>query len=179
MTQQRLHSSLAPIDVLTREELDASVHRALQDALRQRYLGVGEIRFPRIAILATGATVNVGAVSNNEVPCGPEQGDFWIVRRMIVKSNNFADTAKYILFRGSTPSDIANAYGPVNLLEGFTAAGAGQSVGVGFYPTSKSISLEPGEQIYALVTGATAGNIYFLDGEALRVPAEMKAKLLS
>lgn len=179
MTQQRLHSSLAPIDVLTREELDATMHKALQDAMRQRYLGVGVIRFPRIAIQAAAATVNVGAVSNSEVPCGPEQGDFWIVRRMIVKSNVFTDTAKYILFRGSTPSDLTNAYGPVNLLETFAAAGAGQPVGMGFYPPQKSISLEPGEQIYALVTGATIGNIYFLDGEALRVPAEMKAKLLS
>jgi hypothetical protein len=73
---------------------------------------------------------------------------------------------------------VTNAYGMVNMLDAFTAAGAGLPVGVGFYPGTKSIYLQPGQQIYAQVLGATVNNIYQLDGEAIRVPAEMKGKIL-
>jgi hypothetical protein len=177
MPEQRLHSALAPIDVLTRIELEEVLHNQLDASVRDIYRGLDIVRFPRILIQATGANVNLGALSNDEVPCGPSQGDVWAVRRVIVKSNVFTDAAKYLIFRGSTPSDIANGYGVLNLLDAFTAAGAGLPVGVGFYPSSRAILLQPGEQIYALVTGATSGNIYMLDGEGIRVPAEMKGKL--
>jgi hypothetical protein len=179
VAEQRLHSALAPIDVLTRIELEETLHKEMGARDRQRYLGLDLVRFPRITILAVAATVNVGAVGNDEVPCGPSSGDFWQLRRVIVVSNAFGDTAKYILFRGSAPSDAANAYGPLNLLEGFTAAGAGQPVGVGYYPATKSVFLQPGEQIYAQVLGATVGNVYVMSGEAIRVPAEMKGKILA
>lgn len=176
MGEQRLHSALAPVDILTRLEHEAVMHKALNEAVRQRYWGIESQRFPRAMVTATATTVNL---FSNEAPTGPEQGDFWEVRRVVVKSNNFADTAKYLLFRGTSPSDIGNAYGPFNLVEGFAAAGAGQPVGVGYYPSSKSLALQPGEQLYALVVTATIGNVYMLDGEAIRVPAEMKGKILS
>jgi hypothetical protein len=176
MGEQRLHSALAPVDILTRLEHEAVMHKALDEAVRSRYWGVESQRFPRAMVTATGATVNL---FSTEAPTGPEQGDFWEVRRVVVKSNSFSDAGKYLLFRGTSPSDITNAYGPFNLIDAFTAAGAGQPVGVGFYPSSKSLALQPGEQLYALVTGATAGNVYMLDGEAIRVPAEMKGKILS
>lgn len=259
MAEQRLHSSLGPIDVLTQLELENTLHRGLDTMIRERYRGVDIMRFPRILIQATSTTVNLGAVGNNEAPAGPSSGDFWVVRRVVIKSNVLTDTARYILFRGSSPSDIQNAYGPVNMLEGFvppvnqaaisspaigaspstyvntnsvpvnvtvsggtvttiavngqtitgvtsgtftlqpgsyitvtytvapttytivnalSSTGLGLNVNVGFYPGTKSIGLEPGEQIYALVTGATVGNIYVLDGEGIRVPAEMKGKIL-
>jgi hypothetical protein len=176
MGEQRLHNALAPVDILTRLEHEAVMHHALNAALKEKYRGVEAQRFPRCMVEATGASVNL---FSTEAPTGPEQGDFWEVRRVVVKSNIFTDTAKYILFRGSSPSDIGNAYGPFNLIEAFAAAGAGQAVGVGYYPSSKSLALQPGEQLYALVTGATAGNVYMLDGEAIRVPSEMKGKILS
>jgi hypothetical protein len=127
-------------------------------------------------VTAIAVTVNV---FSNEAPTGPEQGDFWDVRRLVVKSSVSTDTAKYLVFRGTTPSDVLNAYGPFNLIDAFSAAGAGLAVGVGYYPASKSLCLQPGEQLYALVTGGTIGNVYMLDGEAIRVPAEMKGKILS
>jgi hypothetical protein len=178
MVEQRIHSALGPIDLLTREEMEQTLHKEMDAMVRERYRGIDIVRFPRIVIQAAAATVNVGAVGNDEVPCGPSQGDVWQVRRVNVKSNNFADTAKYLLFRGSTPSDTANSYGPLQLIEAFTAAGAGQPVGQGYYPATKSLWLQPGEQIYAQVLGATIGNIYVLDGEAIRCPAEMKGKIL-
>lgn len=180
MAEQRLHSALAPIDVLTRLEMEEILHKGLGNYTRELYRGVGEMRFPRIVQTAATTTIQLGAIEANEAPIGPEQGDFWSVRRIIVKSSVLADTAKYVLYRGSTPSDVANAYGVFNLLDAF-AGGAtpGLNVNVGFYPSSKSITLEPGEQIYAQVFSATVGNQYMLDGEAIRVPAEMKGKVLN
>jgi hypothetical protein len=256
MTVQRLHSGLAPIDVLTRIEHEEVMHHGLDRLLRNRYSGVESQRFPRTYTIAAATTVNIFPGSGEAI-LGPEEGDFWEVRRMVVKSNSFTDGAKYLLFRGSAPTDLANAYGPNNLLDGIQAAGfttlaapavpasgvavqntsnqsyvvvisggtatstsvngivvgggdgtftvpafgsisvtysvaptwtwaatqsanpLGLNVNIAFYPSSKSVTLQPGEQLYALVFGATVGNSYTVDGEAIRVPAEMKGKILS
>jgi hypothetical protein len=177
MAQQRLHSALAPIDILTREEMEEIQSAGLDAAIRERYRGIDTARFPKATTRATATSVNLFSDSN-EAPSGPEQGDVWMIRRVVVKSSVLTDTAKYVLFRGSAPSDVSNAYGIGNLLDAFVAAGAGSPVNVGFYPSNKAVLLQPGEQIYALVTGATVGNQYQLDGEAIRCPAEMKGKLL-
>lgn len=177
MAEQRLHSQLAPIDVLTREELSQELHAEFGGLERERYRGLELQRFPFFTTVATAATQPM-FTSNDETPCGPEQGDIWMVRRALVKGFLLADTAKYILFKGSAPSDVANAYTGRFLMEGFTAGAAGQAVGIGFYPGTKAIFLQPGEQIYAQLLGATIGNQYMLEGEAIRCPAEMKGKLL-
>jgi hypothetical protein len=176
MGEQRLHSALAPVDILTRLEHEAVMHNALNSALREKYRGVENQRFPR--------TYGSGAVTLNlfdpNAPCGPEQGDFWEVRRIIVKSSVLADTAKYVIYRGTTPSDPTSAYSDMFLLEaGVGGASPGLNVNVGYYPGSQAVSLYGGEQIYCQVLGATIGNTYVLEGEAIRVPAEMKGKLLS
>lgn len=177
MTTQRLHSNLAPIDVLTREEMEQLLDTNFDRELRERFRGLDIARVPVSPITATTATVNL-FTGNDQTPWGPEQGDCWMLRRVNVKSNVFADTAKWLLFRGSTPSDLANSYTSRWLLETFTAAGAGQPVGMGYYFSTKSVYVNPGEQIYALVTGATIGNQYIFDAEAIRCPAEMKGKIL-
>lgn len=118
MAEQRLHSAMAPIDVLTRLELDETLHNRLSAAVRERFLGVDSVRFPRIVAQATGTTTNVFA-NPNEAPCGPGAGDVWMLRHMLVSSSSLTDTAKYVVYRGSTPSDIANSYGPLQLLEAF------------------------------------------------------------
>src|ERR1700733_6769692 len=106
MPEQRLHSALAPIDVLTRIELDESLHKGLDAAVRARYVGIDSARFPVTTALGTGGTVNLGALGTSDGYVGPEQGDVWMLRRVIVVSSAFAtDAAKYVLFRGSTPSD--------------------------------------------------------------------------
>jgi hypothetical protein len=114
---------------------------------------------------------------NDETPAGPEQGDVWMIRRVVVKGFTLGDAAKYILFRGSTPSD-PNVYNGRYLLEGFATSAAGQPVGVGYYPGTKSLFLKSGEQIYAQVLTATIGNQYILEGEGIRIPAEMIGKIL-
>lgn len=176
MAVQRLHSAMAPIDVLTREELAETLHKGMDSQIREWYRGIELQRFPRVIVTASGTTVNVGAMSNDMAPVGPEQGDLWVIRRVIVKSNDASDTAVYTVFKGSSPSDTANAYSFVQLLEGFGSAG--RTVNMGYYPGNKSVYCQPGEQIYALVSSATSGNQYMLDGEAVRVPAEMKGKVL-
>jgi hypothetical protein len=257
MAEQRLHSALAPIDVLTRLELEEVTHKELSNAVRARYIGVDSVRFPDLVVTATAANVFLGTGGTMDPPIGPAEGDVWMVRRIIVKSSVLGDTAKYVLYRGSTPSDILNAYGPRNVLDAFSsaiAAGtpsqpavpastvaqqnvnqypvqvvisggtvtavfvngiqvgagdgtytvpangsisitysvaptwvwsnlnaaipAGLGVNIGFYPGTKAIMVQPGEQIYAQVFGGTIGNQYYLDGEAIRVPAEMKGKVL-
>lgn len=262
MTKQQLHSNLASIDVLTRDELSQTMSHEFDELLRTRFLGLELQRFPFYPVEAAQTTVQLFS-GNDATPWGPEQGDIWMVRRIIVKSNVLTDTAKYQIFRGSTPSDTANSYTSRQLIEGFnpgTAAvtqptppvivvgtspytfvntqsygvevtvsggtvsviavngqttGAtsgtfylapnsyitvtysvapamtevnatanvaavppGQYVNAGFYPSTKSIFCQPGEQIYAQIQGATVGNQYVIDGEAIRCPAEMKGKLL-
>lgn len=177
MTAQRLHSNLAPIDILTREELEQVLDKNVDRELREKVRGLDVARVPIYPITATGTSVNM-FTGNDQTPWGPEQGDIWMLRRVNVKSNVFTDAGKYLLFRGSTPSDVTNSYTSRWLLDAFTGAGAGQSIGVATYFSTKSVFLNSGEQIYALVTGATAGNQYILDAEAIRCPAEMKGKLL-
>jgi hypothetical protein len=258
VTTQRLHSQMAPIDILTREELAHEMTTHMDAFLRERYRGLEIQRFPPLIQTATATTVNLGQNTNGGTPAsqnisvgaspftftntnpvpelvtvtggtvsqiavngvvtglisgtftlpstgstitvtytvaptmtfiietpvitgdpaiGPESGDLWMVRRIIVKSFTLADAAKYILFRGTTPSDLTQYTGK-QLLEGFVASAGGQPVGVGFYPGTKAIFLQPNEQIYALITSATVGNQYLLEGEAIRVPAEMKGKVL-
>lgn len=177
MSQQRLHSQLAPIDILTREEMDEALHKGLDGALRERYRGLDLMRIPFVPITAAAATVQL-YTSNDSTPWGPEQGDIWMLRRVVVKSSVLTDAAKYVIYRGSTPSDVANAYTSRFLLEAFNAAGAGQPVNMGYYFSTKSVYLQPGEQIYAQVFGGTIGNQYMMDAEAIRCPAEMKGKVL-
>lgn len=176
MAEQRLHSGLAPIDILTREELDASLNAANDAAMRTKLRGIDNMRFPRIMATATAVSLNLFA-GPNEAPAGPGEGDVWLVRRVIVSGIGLTDAAKYLLFRGSSPSD-ATQYTGLQLLEGFAASGAGQPVGMGWNPGNKTVMLQPGEQIYALVLGATIGNQYVINGEATRVPAEMKGKII-
>jgi hypothetical protein len=258
MSQQRLHSQLAPIDILTRIEMEEVMHKEFDAAIRERYRGIEIQRIPFFPITALATTVQL-FTSNDQTPWGPEQGDVWLLRRLIVKSSTLTDTAKYQTYRGSTPSDVANAYTFRFLLDEYvqgvaapvinqiplaatgvasynnnsvgvnqtitggtvtaiaingTATGltsgvffvpaggtvtvtysvapttfttaaltgaipSGQNVNVGIYMTSETVWLNPGEQVYAQVSGATIGNQYVLEGEAIRCPAEMKGKLVA
>ena len=183
MTKQVLHTNLAPIDLLTREELDESLHKGIDAAEREKVRGLDVARLPIQPITALAATVNLSGQNpsggGSDLVFGPNEGDVWMLRRAIVKSSVFTDAAKYILFRGSTPSDVQFAYTFRFLLDGIIGgATPGQNVNVGYFAATKSIFINSGEQLYAQVLGATAGNQYLLEAEAIRCPAEMKGKLL-
>lgn len=262
MAEQRLHSALAPIDLLTREEMGEVLHKGLDAAVRSRYIGVDSARIPTTWAEGTGSTINIGSYATGDPVLGPAAGDVWMLRRVNVVSSAFTtDQARYLLFRGSTPSDPA-AYTNRQLLDAVTAAPAvtyttmatpavpasgvyvqnttnqaytvvisggtatltqvngitvgagdgtyvvpaygaiavtysvaptwtwtatqtsssftlGQQVGVAYNPGNRAVLLQPGEQIYAQVYNSVSGNTYLLTGEAIRVPAEMKGKVLS
>lgn len=288
MAQQRLHAAMAPIDVLTRVELEEVMTHRFDAMLRDRFRGLDIARFPNISAPGTGSLstpVNLSGSGLSDGICGPEQGDIWLVRRANVISSTFpvGDGATYTLFRGSTPSDpgqytakqlidgmainagssviasstssntptlnlplgaalrslsvtlngtdanpgtitIVGGEGPsatihyylapgqVNFsqtytpaLDTYTMAGAeyeiqlsvtglatavayitatytlpiiGQQVGLAYNPGTKSVWLLPGEQLYAQVSNTSTGATYTMNGEAIRIPAEMRGKLL-
>ena len=256
--KQRLHANMAPIDVLTRLELEEAMTTQFSQHTRERFRGIDSARIPSITVAGNGGTVNLAAISASDGTAGPEQGDVWVLRRAMVASSNLStDAARYLLFRGSSPSDANNAYQSRWLLDAQTSSGAfatpvvtpsfpgsasnipnpypypvtvvvtggtatqtqvngqivgpgdgtyivpaggaiqvtysvaptwtwsasqpfqaGQLVNIAYNASNKAVLLQPGEQIYAQVFGTTAGNTYTLTGEAIRVPAEMKGKLL-
>jgi hypothetical protein len=257
VAKQQLHSGLAPIDVLTRTELEETLHKGMDGMLRDRYRGMDFIKIPRQYGQGNGGTITLNSGGTTDPYCGPEQGDFWMLCRAIVVSSNYAtDPAKYVLFRGGTPSDPNNALSNSFVLNGqvfspggttlttpavpasgvavqnatnqpytvvisggtatattvngvvvgpgdgtyiVPAAGAisvtysvaptwtwtgtvtaqlGQYQGIAYEPGQKKDYLEPGDQLYAQVFNSVAGATYVLSGEAIRVPAEMKGKVL-
>jgi hypothetical protein len=103
--KQRLHANLAPIDILTRLELEEIMDKQFSSQTRERFRGIDSARLPPITALGTGGTINLGAIQTSDGVAGPEQGDVWLLRRANVASSSIADTALYVLYRGSTPSD--------------------------------------------------------------------------
>jgi hypothetical protein len=172
---------LGIFDLLTKDEVqevfNSSVGHRIDNAIREWYRGIDSARFPRIIATATGATLNINAAPAEGI-CGPSEGDVWLLRRVIVKSSVLTDAATYVLFRGTSPTD-PSSYNSLNLIDAFNPNGAGRAVNTGWYPANRSVLLQPGEQIFAQVLSATTGNNYALEGEAIRCPAEMKAKVLS
>jgi hypothetical protein len=186
MTKQRLHSNLAEIDVLTRSELGQELNGSMDRAMRERYIGLELQRIPEVTVTATATTVNCFA-GNDATPWGPEQGDVWMLRRVVVKSSSFTDNAQYILFRGSTPSDIANGYTPRQLLDGLVKPVAGvtqptppaitvgaspftfvntQSYGVNVTVSGGTVSAIA---VNGQTTGATSGTFYLAPNSYITV----------
>jgi hypothetical protein len=255
MTVQRLHAAMAPVDILTRVELEETLTSKMDVMLRDRYRGLDSARFPAISGTSPGGTFNLSGGGASDGFIGPEQGDVWMLRRALVSPSVFGDPAKYLLFRGSTPSDpgqytnrqlldgmvytsgVANvsqpavpastvaqqntnsvpvqvvisggtatstsvngivvgggdgtytvpAYGSISVTysvaptwvwTSLQTGGLGQNVGVAYNAANKAVFFQPGEQLYAQLIGSTAGVTYILTGEAIRVPAEMKGKVL-
>jgi hypothetical protein len=120
MTVQRLHTNLAPIDLLTRLDLDEVASKHFDNMIRDRYRGIDSARLPPIAVeSSSGGTLNLFAGGSSDGTAGPEQGDVWMLRTANVASSAFTtDTAKYVLFRGSSPSD-PGTYTNRQLLNGF------------------------------------------------------------
>ena len=121
MTVQRLHTNLAPIDLLTREDMDEVATKHFDSFIRDRYRGIDSARMPPVAVTAANTnTINLFAGGSSDGVAGPEQGDVWLLRRANVSSSAFAtDPAKYVLFRGSAPSD-PGTYTNRQLLTGMT-----------------------------------------------------------
>jgi hypothetical protein len=157
MAQQRLHTNLAPIDLLTREELDSVATKHFDNMVRDRFRGIDSARLPPIAVEGNGGTINLYAGGSSDGTAGPEQGDVWMLRTANVASSSFTtDTAKYVLFRGSSPSD-PGTYTNRQLLNGF-----GFSPGVATVTTPAIPATTVAQQntnsvpVQVVITGGTA-----------------------
>jgi hypothetical protein len=152
MAVQRLHSNLAPIDILTRAELEAGLTKQFDLALRSRFRGIDSARFPAVMGQGNGATINLGGnTGTSDGYAGPEQGDVWMLRRANVISSAFTtDTARYILFRGSTPSDPGQ-YTNRQLLDLQATSGAYTTTTAPAVPLSTVPVQNPANQAYTVV----------------------------
>jgi hypothetical protein len=132
------------------------------------------MRIPVVYGTAAAAAFTLFAPPQQAQP-GPESGYLWRVQKLIVASTNIADTAKYVLYFGSDPTQIT----PAHLIDAVIGgATPGQNVNVAFRPGNKAEWLFPNEVVYAAITGATVGATYTLAGIASQVPAEMVGKLV-
>lgn len=159
MAEQRLHSQLAPIDLLTRLELEQTLHKGLNDQVREYVRGLDIARIPANYAQGNGGTINLISSGTDDPIIGPGEGDIWMLRRVVVASSSFTDGATYILFKGSTPSDANNAYQNRNLLEGFAAGvtNTPASPGIGASP-STYINTNP-YGVNATIAGGTVSSI--------------------
>lgn len=119
MTKQRLHPSLAELDILTAGELKTNLGHAFNEALRDSYRTIKLMKLPQIRATAAGASLNLAQSASQAAPVGPEQGFIWMVRRVIVNSNTPNDQAHWTAFSGSDVTLFDSAH----LLEGFTQGG--------------------------------------------------------
>jgi hypothetical protein len=159
--KQRLHANLAPIDLLTREELEETLSKRADADSRQKYRGIDSARLPPIAVTSTGsATLNLysgAGLATSDGDGGPSEGDVWLLRRAnVVSSNIYSDPARYLLFRGSTPSDPVGGYTNRQLLNGqvFTT---GAFVGTPAVPASTVAQQNiNGVPVQVVISGGTA-----------------------
>lgn len=70
MAEQRLHSALAPIDVLTRLEMETVLHKGMENFFHQEYLGVSYREF----------NDNANNVSQYAVDVSPDSGYAWSLK---------------------------------------------------------------------------------------------------
>lgn len=152
MTQQRLHSSMAPIDVLTREELEATLDKTYDGFVRDLYRGVG---YRELNGDGDGAPIVI-------IP-GPESGYAWSLKIASV-TTIAADVFSVFLGENITVS------APVGNTP--TVACVGGFAGIITY-TSNIVVVKDGRSI----TLATVNGIQEYKILAKQVPAEMVAKL--
>jgi hypothetical protein len=163
MTQQRLHAAMAPIDVLTRIELEEVMHKQMDVLIRDRLRGIDSARLPPVSVTAlTTATINLFAGGTSDGSAGPEQGDVWMLRTANVSSSTFTtDVAKYVLFRGSTPSD-PGTYTNRQLLNGFSMSAGLSTVSQPAVPATgvaqQNVNSVP-VQVVISPNGATITNV--------------------
>ena len=129
------------------------------------YRGVKWMRLPLIQGTASGSALSMGESAGQE--CGPDEGFFWAIRRLVVAG----------LTAGATP-DVVNIWrGSSSQQGGLLWQFNGNSFGATFGRTE--LTLMPGDrlQVNSVGTFAATGQIT-LSGELNQVPAEMMGKLI-
>lgn len=152
MGQQRLHAALAPIDVLTRLEMEEVTHKELSNAVRMHYLGVD---YREINGNGDGAAI----VS---IP-GPESGYAWSLKIAAITTLAADIFSVYLGENAIVTAPIGNTA---------TVACVGGFCGIVTY-TSNIAVVKDGRSI----TLATVNGIQEYKILAKQVPAEMVGKL--
>jgi hypothetical protein len=93
MAEQRLHSAMAPIDVLTRIEMEEVMHKGLDAFVRDLYRGVDYLSF-------TG--INTPAAQTLTIP-GPDSGYAWSVKLLGLMIS--ATNIEVAVFLGDNPNN--------------------------------------------------------------------------
>jgi len=131
------------------------------------YRGVKWMRLPLLQGTVTAAGIAIGESNGQE--CGPDEGFFWAIRRLIVAG----------LTSGATP-DIVNLWrGSSGQQGGLLWQFNGNSFGYTFGRTE--LTLMPGDRLQLNNVGAitaAVGTVITLSGELNQVPAEMMGKLI-
>lgn len=166
MTAQRLHPSLAAIDLLTKTELTDSLHSNTDRILRDQYRTMKLMRVPAIRATAIATTLVLAQSPDGGTPTGPEQGFIWRLGRVTVASNG-SDAGAVTLYVGSDPTALDISHQIDNTLV----------VGKAYYPGTRGVYLMPGEFIYCSLV-SVVNNQYAMTGQAVEVAAEMVGKLL-
>lgn len=166
MTAQRLHPSLAAIDLLTKSELTDSLHSQTDRILRDQYRSMKLMRIPPIRGTASGTSLVLAQNADGGTPTGPEQGFIWRLGRVTVASNG-ADAGAVTLYVGSDSTALDPSHQIDNTL----------IVGKAYYPGTRGVYIMPGEFLYVSLV-SVAANQYVMTAQAVEVAAEMIGKIL-
>lgn len=166
MTAQRLHPSLAAIDLLTKDELTDSLHGQTDRVLRDQYRTIKLVRIPIIRATAIGTSTVIAQSADGGTPTGPEQGFVWRLCRVTIASNG-ADAGAAVLYLGSDPTALDQSHQIDNTL----------IVGKAYYPGQNGVFMMAGEFLYASLV-SVVGNQYAMTAQAVEVAAEMIGKLV-
>ena len=164
MTQQRLHPSLAAIDLVTAPEINEIMATRFDNHLRDMFRGVKWMRLPlALSGKATGGNLTLGISTG--LTLGPESGYFWQIHRLVISG----------LATGTTP-DVMNLY----LGDNFNMTPLWQFNGNSFgYTFGRDLCIMGPETLSLQNVGALAStNLITLSGELWEVPAEMMGKLV-
>lgn len=152
MAEQRLHSALAPVDILTRLEMEQIQRKSMDEFFHQQALGVSYIE-------RNGAESAAASVT---IP-GPDSGYAWSLKLVSVRLDAAGDAGIYL---GDTTRTAAVGGGPTVLTDN-------KNLVVATF-TSNVVVVKDGRNI---TIGAHTGNILQWKVIAKQVPAEMVAKL--
>lgn len=153
MTVQRLHSSLAPVDLLTRLEMEEITHKGMSDFVQQLYRGVDWIEW----------NGDAGGATTFTIPFGPDSGYAWSLKLISVV---LAGTGNVSVFLGENTN-----FAPI---AGGAATEMANSTYVYLETYGSNCAVFKDSKLITLTADADMSSIKIL---AKQVPAEMIGKL--
>jgi hypothetical protein len=163
-------------DVLSPGEHKQHLKEVFEGWDRGRGRGIDDVRFYGQGLIASDAVVIPSQPSGqtsygSQYPVlGPEDGYVWSVRRISVYQLTGTSDVLYV-FRGQV-GDTAASIQPSNFIDTMTTANPVVTLGSG------RCTLRGGEQLVIVGAALSTTGTLTVSGEAVRVPAEMKYKVL-